>query len=254
MPGSMYTEYARFFVYRVCQVLCIQSMSGSMYTEYVRFYVYRVCQVLCIQSMSDSMYTEYARFFVYRVCQVLCIQSMPGSMYTEYARFFVYRVCQVLCIQSMPGSMYTEYARLYAYRVCQVLYIQSMPDNCNVNTDGTITSTKIDKTTNTAIGLTATEGYSHLTIKDSSPQPVDKIMCPCPCQRMGRNMSVSELDEVVAKTKHELRIDKKKISSYKRSKISQTDIRTSSMFIGIVGGIVISIPILSIIICDVVNM
>ena len=127
-------------------------------------------------------------------------------------------------------------------------------DNCTVYTNGTITSTDIDNTTNSAIGKTATDEYSRLQIKNGTPQPVDKAMCSCPCQPIGRSVGVSELDEVVAKIKRELRIDNKNLSSYKRSKSSQTDTRTSSMFIGIIGGIVISTPILSIIICDLVNM
>ncbi|CAG2194417.1 unnamed protein product [Mytilus edulis] len=132
--------------------------------------------------------------------------------------------------------------------------IKTGKNNCTDYTDETITSTEIDKITSTAIGQTAIDEYSRLKIKDSTPQAVDKAMCSCPCQSMDRSTSVSEIDEVVAKIKQELRIDKKNLSSYKRSKSSQTDTRALSMCIGIVGGTVISIPIISIIICDVINM
>ncbi|XP_063408713.1 uncharacterized protein LOC134692193 [Mytilus trossulus] len=151
--------------------------------------------------------------------------------------------CSIPCSGNKTGMCGGDW-RLSIYKI----------DNCTVYTDGTKASTDEGKTTNTAIVQTATNGYSHRKIKDSTPQPVDKTMCSCPCKRMGRSMSVSELDEVVAKIKQELQIDRKNLSSYKRSKRSQTDTRTLSMCMGIVGGIVISIPILSIIICDVINI
>ncbi|XP_052104625.1 uncharacterized protein LOC127737762 [Mytilus californianus] len=104
------------------------------------------------------------------------------------------------------------------------------------------------------------------TTLPTSPKQADNLDCMCPCSfTSGKwdflkeiNTTKDQLIDILKSDVNELQqnltIDVKATSAYKNTKRSASDRRTSSMLMGLVGGIIICIPIVLIIWSDIMHI